>query len=126
MLANPTLFGINQMSEVDKETEVWSRTTLIDTTKTAFALKYAIEDTNWNTPRYIAEGLRWLRDVVTEQETLTQIEVDNANAGTSTEGATPMDGTAPAGEVSSTEEASSTSEPMFPKGPTSADGGSDV
>jgi len=37
-----------------------------------------------------------------------------------------MDGTALVGEVSSTEEASSTSEPMFPKGPTSADGGSDV
>ena len=126
MLANPTLFGIHQMSEVDKETEVWSRTTLIDTTKTAFALKYAIEDTNWNTPRYIAEGLRWLRDVVTERETLTQIEVENANAGTSTDGAMPMDGTAPVGEVSSTEEASSASEPTFPKAPTSADGGSNV
>jgi hypothetical protein len=28
--------------------------------KSEFALKYAIEDTNWRVPRYIAEGLRWL------------------------------------------------------------------
>lgn len=28
--------------------------------KSEFALKYAIEDTNWTVPRYIAEGLRWL------------------------------------------------------------------
>ncbi|MNJ74364.1 hypothetical protein D3C77_712870 [compost metagenome] len=31
-----------------------------DQKKSAFALKYAIDDTNWNVPRYIAEGLRWL------------------------------------------------------------------
>jgi energy-coupling factor transporter ATP-binding protein EcfA2 len=28
--------------------------------KSEFALKYAIEDTNWTVPRYIAQGLRWL------------------------------------------------------------------
>jgi hypothetical protein len=114
------------MSEVDKETEVWSRTNLIDTTKTAFALKYAIEDTNWNTPRYIAEGLRWLRDVVIEQETLTQIEVDIGNAGSSTDGPTLMDGSVPVGEISSTEEALSASETIFPNAPTSEEGDRDV
>lgn len=31
-----------------------------DQKKSEFALKYAIEDTNWKVPRYIAEGLRWL------------------------------------------------------------------
>ncbi|MCE4552450.1 ATP-dependent endonuclease, partial [Xanthomonas hortorum] len=31
-----------------------------DQKKSEFALKYAIEDTNWVVPRYIAEGLRWL------------------------------------------------------------------
>ncbi|WP_079230506.1 ATP-dependent nuclease [Pseudomonas putida] len=31
-----------------------------DLKKSEFALRYAIEDTNWNVPRYIAEGLRWL------------------------------------------------------------------
>ncbi|RON17011.1 ATP-dependent nuclease [Pseudomonas frederiksbergensis] len=31
-----------------------------DQKKSEFALKYAIEDTNWAVPRYIAEGLRWL------------------------------------------------------------------
>lgn len=28
--------------------------------KSQFALRYAIEDTDWNVPLYIAEGLRWL------------------------------------------------------------------
>src|SRR3546814_4512780 len=28
--------------------------------KSTFALEYAIEHTDWNVPRYIAEGLRWL------------------------------------------------------------------
>jgi len=31
-----------------------------DQKKSAFALKYAIDDTDWNVPKYIAEGLRWL------------------------------------------------------------------
>lgn len=31
-----------------------------DQKKSEFALKYAIEDTDWVVPRYIAEGLRWL------------------------------------------------------------------
>jgi len=28
--------------------------------KSAFALEHAIESRDWNVPRYIAEGLRWL------------------------------------------------------------------
>ncbi|BDB17748.1 AAA family ATPase [Pseudomonas sp. PA-3-11C] len=31
-----------------------------DQKKSAFALNYAIDDTNWSVPKYIAEGLRWL------------------------------------------------------------------
>lgn len=31
-----------------------------DQKKSAFALRYAIDDTDWKVPRYIAEGLRWL------------------------------------------------------------------
>ena len=28
--------------------------------KSQFALKYSIDDTDWDTPTYIAEGLKWL------------------------------------------------------------------
>ena len=31
--------------------------------KSAFALKYAIEDADWTVPRYVAEGLAWLASV---------------------------------------------------------------
>ena len=31
-----------------------------DVDKTDFAMKYAVLDTDWITPRYIEEGLRWL------------------------------------------------------------------
>src|SRR3546814_17454945 len=30
--------------------------------KSSFALEHAIESTAWRTPRYIAEGLRWLAE----------------------------------------------------------------
>jgi hypothetical protein len=30
--------------------------------KSSFALKLAIEQTEWKVPRYIAEGLRWLAE----------------------------------------------------------------
>jgi hypothetical protein len=33
-----------------------------DQKKSAFALEHAIEHTEWNVPRYIAEGLRWLAE----------------------------------------------------------------
>ncbi|MBA4132927.1 MAG: ATP-dependent endonuclease [Hyphomicrobium sp.] len=33
-----------------------------DQKKSAFALEHAIEHTDWNVPRYIAEGLRWLAE----------------------------------------------------------------
>ena len=60
MLANPGLFGLTGISEQEKEDEVWERTKRIN--KTEFALKYAIDETSWTVPRYIAEGLRWLRE----------------------------------------------------------------
>lgn len=52
ILANQHLFEI----EAGKEYE-YSKT--LD--KTDFALKYAIEDHNWEVPEYIAQGLIWLR-----------------------------------------------------------------
>jgi predicted ATP-dependent endonuclease of OLD family len=51
--------------------------------KTAFALKHAIVNTNWNVPRYIAEGLRWLAQgnpapIVPPTEAAVEIVVEEA------------------------------------------------
>lgn len=58
MLANPEKFEITGASPDEWETEAWNKAKEID--KTDFAMKYAILDTEWTTPRYIEEGLRWL------------------------------------------------------------------
>jgi predicted ATP-dependent endonuclease of OLD family len=58
ILANPQLFPINGNSEQEREDEAWSKAKSVK--KSDFALKYAIEETGWVVPRYIAEGLRWL------------------------------------------------------------------
>ena len=68
MLANPNLFDLDGMSEEQKETEVWENTNQIGRKKTEFALRYAIEETDWKVPRYVGEGLRWLRDVQTRAD----------------------------------------------------------
>jgi putative ATP-dependent endonuclease of the OLD family len=61
ILANPELFELKGGSEQERESDAWQRAEGVKRTKTEFALKYAIETTEWSTPRYIAEGLRWLR-----------------------------------------------------------------
>ena len=58
MLANPDLFEINGGTASEREEQAWQPAKDVD--KTDFALKYAIEETDWTTPRYIEEGLRWL------------------------------------------------------------------
>ena len=61
MLANPSLFDLVTGDTAEqREEEVWDATGNIE--KTDFALKYAIEETNWDIPLYIEQGLRWLAD----------------------------------------------------------------
>lgn len=55
MLANMSKFSIDA---TDPEQSAWDGATGLK--KSAFALKYAIEDDDWNVPRYVAEGLAWL------------------------------------------------------------------
>ena len=61
ILANPTMFGLDTTASHDTEEKAWAAAEKISK-KSDFALKYGINETNWITPRYIAEGLRWLRD----------------------------------------------------------------
>jgi len=58
ILANPKKFDINGTSPNEREDQAWKKAKKID--KSDFAMKYAILDTDWTTPRYIEEGLRWL------------------------------------------------------------------
>lgn len=44
--------------------------------KTNFAIEYGIDNTNWNVPRYIAQGLRWLADSNTLAPRKNQNETD--------------------------------------------------
>ena len=58
ILANPDIFGLNEHSSQDLESQAWDLAQ--DVKKSEFALKFAINDTDWEIPRYISEGLRWL------------------------------------------------------------------
>jgi putative ATP-dependent endonuclease of the OLD family len=55
MLANVTKFALDAD---DPEQSAWKK--VANVKKSAFALEYAIEVTDWTVPRYITEGLAWL------------------------------------------------------------------
>ena len=69
MLANPTLFDIDGISAENAALSAWDKSK--DFKKSGFALQYAIDQTDWISPRYILDGLRWLAsDVGTKNETI--------------------------------------------------------
>ena len=55
ILANPELFPLGEGEPAHLAHELAA-----EQKKSSFALTHAIEQTRWRTPRYIAEGLRWL------------------------------------------------------------------
>lgn len=59
ILANREHFEIIAIGEDDVEASAESYAPA-NNKKTEFALKYALEDTNWAAPKYILEGLEWL------------------------------------------------------------------
>ena len=61
ILANLELFDLNEKNDNEIERCVFDKAEEIGKgSKADFAIKYAIQETNWNTPRYIMEGLTWL------------------------------------------------------------------
>lgn len=67
ILANPELFNIDGTSACEREKS--ARNLAPKDKKSRFALKYAITQKEWVTPRYIADGIRWLAATgVSEQE----------------------------------------------------------
>ena len=58
MLANPNIFAIKGATPDEQARCAWNK--LASLKKTEFALKYAIDNTDWSPPGYILDGLRWL------------------------------------------------------------------
>lgn len=61
VLANGTMFSLQGATKDEKEESAWQIAHDV-IKKTDSALRYAIEVTDWTTPKYIAEGLLWLRE----------------------------------------------------------------
>jgi putative ATP-dependent endonuclease of the OLD family len=62
VLANPGTFGLSDVSQQALEAAA-AQTAASVGKKSDFAVKYALQDTNWTVPRYIGEGLEWLAQV---------------------------------------------------------------
>ena len=58
MLANPAIFDIEGATPDERARCAWDKLNTIK--KSEFALKHAIDDTDWSPPGYILDGLRWL------------------------------------------------------------------
>ena len=58
MLANPEIFAIDGTTPDQQARCAWDKLTTIK--KSEFALKHAIDKTDWSPPGYILDGLRWL------------------------------------------------------------------
>ncbi|MHB1532881.1 MAG: ATP-dependent nuclease [Acidithiobacillus sp.] len=86
ILANPELF---ELGKGDRAALAYEHAA--EQKKSSFALEHAIESTAWRTPRYIAEGLRWLAEgnhapvlppeAVAEELVAEVIGVEVADAG---------------------------------------------
>ncbi|MGY4676293.1 ATP-dependent nuclease [Pasteurella sp. P03HT] len=59
ILANLVLFNLKETKKNKIETEAYTQAKGINK-KSDFAIKYAINQTTWNTPKYIKDGLVWL------------------------------------------------------------------
>lgn len=60
MLTNVALFDIQGTTCLEKADDAWEKAKKVG--KTDFALKYAIDETIWEIPRYLIEGLQWLAE----------------------------------------------------------------
>lgn len=61
ILANPNKFGLAGPTATEREIQAWDLAK--DVKKSEFALRFAINDTEWAIPRYIDRGLRWLGQI---------------------------------------------------------------
>ncbi|HYG27699.1 MAG TPA: ATP-dependent endonuclease [Caulobacteraceae bacterium] len=69
ILANAAKFPLDETQDAAEA----AREAAAEKKKSAFALTYAIDETDWTTPKYIAEGLRWLAN---EPPPPSQVDVE--------------------------------------------------
>ena len=62
LLANPAYLTLEAEGEEALEKGAWDEAKKWTRKKSNFALKYAIEEQDWNVPLYIKEGIEWLVD----------------------------------------------------------------
>jgi putative ATP-dependent endonuclease of OLD family len=62
IIANPKLFGITETKGNTLEIKAFDEAKNYISKKTDFAIKYAFEESNWDIPLYIKEGLIWLSE----------------------------------------------------------------
>jgi len=73
ILNNLDRFGIDSGS-ANIEEEAYHKAKEFSKKKTDFALKYALDETDWNIPLYIKEGLLWLADNFEQLEEVAVVE----------------------------------------------------
>lgn len=78
ILANKNKFEIREVVSIEKA--AYEKAQKLEQKKTDFALKYALDDTDWNIPKYIKEGLIWLAQTEeqvaeVEQELIEKVDV---------------------------------------------------
>ena len=78
ILANTEMFGIKGDTPIDQEEIAWALGKKIK--KSEFALKHAINETDWVSPGYIFDGLRWLAAVDVPVEEVGVARVPDAAA----------------------------------------------
>ena len=78
ILANRGTFGIPDGSSEELESQAWDAADGLK--KSEFALKYAIQETNWVTPRYIEDGLTWLSVVCSAESASAPAEEELPDA----------------------------------------------
>ena len=78
ILANPDLFGLSENSAQEREEEACTEAKRRK--KSDFALEYAIENEEWDVPRYIEEGLCWLAEgICSESAASSPSTAESAN-----------------------------------------------
>ncbi|MDH6112552.1 putative ATP-dependent endonuclease of OLD family [Kitasatospora sp. MAP12-15] len=85
ILANPALFNLDDVAtRGTAEREQQARDIAKGQKKSNFALRFAIEEENWEIPRYIKRGLDWLLD-----QAPTRAEADMPESGASSSDTSP-------------------------------------
>jgi predicted ATP-dependent endonuclease of OLD family len=79
ILANLEKFNLHEVGDNELEEKVYNEAKKIGkNSKANFAIQYSIDETDWNVPKYIAEGLTWLdcNHVSSTQNTIVDIGIE--------------------------------------------------